>query len=94
MRIVMPLRELIDWHTYCYLPEHRSLEARAEMKAHGVRGGKGWPEEHMEAVEEAGFKKFEVVNAFKNLSKWGEGVALPLMPKDRLAVCREQALRP
>lgn len=58
----MSPRELIDWHTHCYLPEHRSPSARAEMKSHGVRGGEGWPEKHKEAVEDAGLKKFVVVN--------------------------------
>jgi len=55
-------RELIDWHTHCLLPHHRSAKATAERQAYGVRGGDPWPENHRAAMEEAGVKKFVVVN--------------------------------
>lgn len=45
-------RELIDWHTHCYLPEHQSAEQKAAMVAHGVVGGDGWPGEHQKGVVE------------------------------------------
>ena len=54
--------ELIDWHTYCWLPEHVGTESRAEMKAYGVTGGEPWPENHRRAIEEGKVKKFVVVN--------------------------------
>ena len=54
---------LIDWHMHCWLPEHRGEKVRAEMKAHGVRGGEATPENHKRAIEEAGVGKFVVINA-------------------------------
>jgi len=54
---------LIDWHMHCWLPEHREEQARAVMKAHGVRGGDGFPENHKRAIEEAGVGKFVVINS-------------------------------
>src|SRR5439155_4948100 len=54
-------RQLIDWHTHCYLPENTSTEAKATMQAHGVIGGDAWPDKHRPAVVEAA-DKFVVVN--------------------------------
>ena len=55
--------ELIDWHSHCFLAEHRSKEALAERAAYGVRGSDdGTPERHRAAMEEAGVGKFVVVN--------------------------------
>lgn len=45
-------RELIDWHTHCFLPEHQSEDQRATMRAHGVVGGDAWPDEHARGVVE------------------------------------------
>ena len=53
---------LIDCHMHCWLPEHRGEQARAVMKAHGVRGGDAFPENHKLAIEEAGVEKFAVIN--------------------------------
>ena len=54
-------RELIDWHTHCYMPEHRGEQTRATMRAYGVIGGTGFPEDHQRAMDEAGVDKFVLV---------------------------------
>jgi predicted TIM-barrel fold metal-dependent hydrolase len=54
-------RQLIDWHTHCWLPEHSSAEQQATMKAHGVIGGQPWPEEHQSGVVEQA-EKFVVIS--------------------------------
>jgi uncharacterized protein len=54
-------RQLIDWHTHCYLPEHRGEAERATMKAYGVIGGTAWPENHRRNIEEGGVDKFVLV---------------------------------
>ena len=48
-----PLRQLIDWHTHCYLPEHIGAEAQAALQA-GVYGGEAWPEHRRRAWPTAG----------------------------------------
>ena len=55
-------RGITDWHTHCYLPEHRSPEAMAERIKYGVRGGEAWPEEHRAAMDEGNITQFVVVN--------------------------------
>ena len=55
-------RGITDWHTHCYLPEHRSPEAMAERIKYGVRGGEAWPEEHRSAMDEGNITQFVVVN--------------------------------
>ncbi len=55
-------RQLIDWHTHCWLPEHRSKEDAALWKLRGVLGtGKADPQAHQSAVEDAGIERFVVV---------------------------------
>ncbi len=54
--------QLIDWHTHCWLPEHRSKEDADLWKLRGVLGtGKADPEAHQAAIEEAGAEQFVVV---------------------------------
>ncbi|MFP6741233.1 MAG: amidohydrolase family protein [Alphaproteobacteria bacterium] len=53
---------LIDWHTHCWLPEHRSTEDADLWKLRGVAGtGKADPEAHQAAIEAAGAEQFVVV---------------------------------
>ncbi len=66
-----PLRQLIDWHTHCYLPEHIGAEARAAMQARGVMGGEAWPEHHRRSVAHGGAEKFVVI---KMPTNWGRGI--------------------
>ena len=48
-------RQLIDWHTHCYLPEHvRRRVAARRWPARGVMGGEGGPEHHRRAWPTAG----------------------------------------
>ena len=54
-------RGITDWHTHCYLPEHRSPEAMAERIKYGVRGGEAWPEEHRAAMDEGNITQFVYV---------------------------------
>ena len=54
--------QLIDWHTHCWLPEHRSKDDADLWKLRGVAGtGKADPDAHQTAIEEAGAEKFVVV---------------------------------
>ena len=65
--------ELVDWHSHCFLAEHKSKEALAERAAYGVRGSdNGTPERHRAAMEEAGVGKFVVVNV-----PWRKGHETP-----------------
>ena len=66
-----PVRQLIDWHTHCYLPEHIGAESRAVMQARGVIGGEAWPEHHRRGVVEGGAEKFVVI---KMPTKSGRGI--------------------
>jgi uncharacterized protein len=66
-----PVRQLIDWHTHCYLPEHMGAESRAVMQARGVIGGEAWPEHHRRGVVEGGAEKFVVI---KMPTKSGRGI--------------------
>jgi predicted TIM-barrel fold metal-dependent hydrolase len=66
-----PPRQLIDWHTHCYLPEHVSAESRATMQAHGIRGGEAWPEHHRQGVADGGAEKFVVI---KMPTAWGRRI--------------------
>ena len=71
-RIAMaPVRQLIDWHTHCYLPVHMGAESRAVMQARGVIGGEAWPEHHRRGVVEGGAEKFVVI---KMPTKSGRGI--------------------
>lgn len=67
----MPSRQLIDWHTHCYLPEHVRPEARAAMVARGVMGGEGGPEHHRRGVADGGAEKFVVI---KMPTGWGRSI--------------------
>jgi uncharacterized protein len=72
-------RQLIDWHTHCFLPEHLSAAARAAMETRGVRGSEAGPEEHRRGVADAGAEKFVVI---KMPTGWGRGI-----PNDFIAEC-------
>ena len=65
------VRQLIDWHTHCYLPAHTGAESQATMRARGVIGGEAWPELHRRGVAEGGAEKFVVI---KMPTKWGRGI--------------------
>ena len=55
-------RQLVDWHTHCWLPEHRSKEDAELWKRRGVLGtGKADPQAHQAAVENADIERFVVV---------------------------------
>ena len=66
-----PARQLIDWHTHCFLPEHISAASRATMQAHGVIGGDAWPEHHRRGVADGGADKFVVI---KMPTPWGRDI--------------------
>jgi predicted TIM-barrel fold metal-dependent hydrolase len=66
-----PLRQLIDWHTHCFLPEHLGAESRATMRARGVIGGEAGPEQHRRGVVEGGAEKFVVI---KMPTAWGRRI--------------------
>jgi predicted TIM-barrel fold metal-dependent hydrolase len=66
-----PVRQLVDWHTHCFLPEHLSAESRATMEARGVAAGEAWPDEHRRGVAEGGAEKFVVI---KMPTGWGRGI--------------------
>jgi predicted TIM-barrel fold metal-dependent hydrolase len=68
---VAPARQLIDWHTHCYLPEHMDAGARATMQARGVIGGEASPDDHRRGVVESGAEKFVVI---KMPTKSGRGI--------------------
>jgi len=54
--------ELVDWHTHCFLHEHRTDADRALWSQRGVLGpGEAYPHQHEAAVAEAGLGKFVVV---------------------------------
>jgi predicted TIM-barrel fold metal-dependent hydrolase len=56
------MSELVDWHTHCFLYEHRTDEDRALWSQRGVLGpGEATPEQHTGIIEEAGVAKFVVV---------------------------------
>ena len=56
-------RQLIDWHTHTWKPEHMTAQARSDMKVHGVIGGEATPDDHKKSVVEGGAEKFVVINA-------------------------------
>ena len=56
-------RQLIDWHTHTWKPEHMTAQARSDMKVHGVIGGEATPEDHKRSVVDGGAEKFVVINA-------------------------------
>jgi predicted TIM-barrel fold metal-dependent hydrolase len=64
-------RQLIDWHTHCYLPEHIDAEVRAAMQARGVMGGEASPEDHHRGVADGGAEKFVVI---RMPTRWGRGI--------------------
>jgi predicted TIM-barrel fold metal-dependent hydrolase len=66
-----PARQLIDWHTHCFLPEHSGAESRATMQARGVIGGEAGPEHHRRGVVEGGAEKFVVI---KMPTAWGRRI--------------------
>ena len=54
--------ELVDWHTHCFFPEHRTDEDRALQSLRNVLGdGKADPERHAEAITEADVARFVIV---------------------------------
>ena len=54
--------QLIDWHTHCWLPEHRSKDDAELWKLRGVLGtGKADPAAHQASIDEAGAEKFVVI---------------------------------
>ena len=56
-------RQLIDWHTHTWKPEHMTAQARSDMKVHGVIGGEATPDDHKKSVADGGAEKFVVINA-------------------------------
>ena len=56
-------RQLIDWHTHTWKPEHMTAQARSDMKVHGVIGGEATPDDHKKSVVDGGAEKFVVINA-------------------------------
>jgi predicted TIM-barrel fold metal-dependent hydrolase len=66
-----PARQLIDWHTHCFLPEHLDAASRARMQARRVLGGDGSPEHHRRGVVDDGAEKFVVI---KMPTNWGRGI--------------------
>ena len=56
-------RQLIDWHTHTWKPEHMTAQARSDMKVHGVIGGEATPDDHKRSVVDGGAEKFVVINA-------------------------------
>ena len=55
------VRQLIDWHTHCYLPAHLGADSQATMQARGVIGGEAGPEHHRRGVADGGAEKFVVI---------------------------------
>ncbi len=56
------MSELVDWHTHCFLHEHRTDEDRALWSQRGVLGsGEALPEQHDAMIDEAGVSRFVVV---------------------------------
>ncbi len=54
--------ELVDWHTHCFLREHRTDEDRALQARRQVLGdGEADPDRHAAAIAEAGVGSFLVV---------------------------------
>src|SRR5581483_5223654 len=53
-------RQLVDWHTHCYLPEHLGPEAGATLQAR-VGGAHAWPDAHRRGVVEGGADRFVVI---------------------------------
>ena len=64
-------RQLIDWHTHCYLPEHLGAAARAAMQSRAVMAGESGPEAHRRGVVENGAEKFVVI---KMPTAWGRSI--------------------
>ena len=57
-------RELIDWHTHVWKPDHMTAQAHADMHNHGVVvSGAAAPEDHKREVADGGADKFAVINA-------------------------------
>tara|TARA_B100000676_G_scaffold311520_1_gene381718 strand:- start:32509 stop:33357 length:849 start_codon:yes stop_codon:yes gene_type:complete len=56
------MMELVDWHTHCFLHDHRTDEDRALQSQRGVLGdGEAEPELHAQVIDEAGIDKFVVI---------------------------------
>ena len=56
------MSELVDWHTHCWLPEHRSAHDQILWERRGVLGtGQADPEAHRTVVDEAGIGQFVVI---------------------------------
>jgi uncharacterized protein len=66
-----PRRQLIDWHTHCYLPEHAGAASEATMRARGVMGGEAGPEHHRRGVVDGGAERFVVI---KMPTRWGHAI--------------------
>ena len=59
-----PERQLIDWHTHVWKPDHMTAQAHADMQNHGVVvSGAAAPEDHKREVADGGADKFVVINA-------------------------------
>lgn len=54
---------LVDWHTHCFLEDHRTDEDRALWSARGVMAGAPMasPDQHRAGIEEAGVDQFVLV---------------------------------
>ena len=66
-----PARQLIDWHTHCYLPEHVDPASAAAMEARGLSSGDAGPDRHRRGVSDGGADKFVVI---RMPTRWGRGI--------------------
>ena len=56
------MTRLIDWHTHCYLPEHRDPEDNLVRERRNVlSSGEPDPALHRQVIEEAGVEQFVIV---------------------------------
>src|SRR5262245_3784301 len=54
--------KLIDWHTHCFLPEHRSAEdAELQTRRNVLGTGQADPALHQAAIAAAGIDQFVVI---------------------------------
>ena len=64
-------RQLIDWHTHCFLPEHVDPVSPAGMRARGLSWDDAGPEHHRPGVADGGADKFVVI---RMPTRWGRGI--------------------
>jgi predicted TIM-barrel fold metal-dependent hydrolase len=64
-------RQLIDWHTHWYLPEHVDAASVAAMEARGLSTSDAGPDQHRRGVPDGGAEKFVVI---RMPTRWGRGI--------------------